>query len=372
MDDTSQQLPDAQKLAELDKQLKTLESQVEPPKPTVAAPDISQASQGQVNVYDMSAPPPPDTSNVPSVSSTPGQVADAPTSTPNEASLPKTTVTGSPSSKLLIPLGILFFVIVAGIAAFLGTRPISAPTPSPTPQLETPAPTPQPELVKQGELYVSEKYGFSFKHMELSEGGTISGPAGNTAVELITLADLATVIPDTDAPFDGFSIHVQTSNGQTLDEYIESQKVLLLENYKLFGDPTEVEQFETQAEIGDKEATLLTGYTWWGADLYFVELPGGDFLVLAKGEQSPGSFDETFDEVLASFVFTEQPVLGKEVNCSEPRPEFCTQECIVNPPFICGSDDKSYCSICSACSNLEVESYTFQDGECTAPASDSE
>jgi hypothetical protein len=55
---------------------------------------------------------------------------------------------------------------------------------------------------------------------------------------------------------------------------------------------------------------------------------------------------------------------GQKVFCEDPRPEVCTMECIVKPPFICGSDGKSYCSECQACSNPKVEWYVMQDEPC--------
>lgn len=55
---------------------------------------------------------------------------------------------------------------------------------------------------------------------------------------------------------------------------------------------------------------------------------------------------------------------AQKVFCQEPRPQACTMECIQNPPYICGPDGKSYCSICQACSNPEVEWYVTQDKPC--------
>lgn len=50
--------------------------------------------------------------------------------------------------------------------------------------------------------------------------------------------------------------------------------------------------------------------------------------------------------------------------CESTRPQVCTQECIVGPPFICGSDGISYCSPCQACANPQVEWYLIQDEPC--------
>ena len=43
-------------------------------------------------------------------------------------------------------------------------------------------------------------------------------------------------------------------------------------------------------------------------------------------------------------------------------------ECLTNPPYLCGSDGKSYCTVCQACSNPEVEWYISQDLPCAQEA----
>lgn len=65
-------------------------------------------------------------------------------------------------------------------------------------------------------------------------------------------------------------------------------------------------------------------------------------------------------KILSTFKFNE----SEKINCTDPRPEVCTEECIVNPPYICGSDGKSYCTTCQACSNTDVEWYITQDTPC--------
>lgn len=52
------------------------------------------------------------------------------------------------------------------------------------------------------------------------------------------------------------------------------------------------------------------------------------------------------------------------VACKDPRPEECTLECIGNPPYICGSDGRDYCSTCGACSNKSVKWYVIRDTPC--------
>lgn len=69
-----------------------------------------------------------------------------------------------------------------------------------------------------------------------------------------------------------------------------------------------------------------------------------------------------FDQILSTFKFTEEK--QTQINCKDPRPEVCTMECIQNPPYICGSDGKSYCTICQACSNKNVAWYEMKNSPC--------
>ncbi len=52
-----------------------------------------------------------------------------------------------------------------------------------------------------------------------------------------------------------------------------------------------------------------------------------------------------------------------KTQCKSPRPQICTQECINPPPYLCGSNSKSYCSVCQACADPKVDWYSFQEKE---------
>lgn len=58
------------------------------------------------------------------------------------------------------------------------------------------------------------------------------------------------------------------------------------------------------------------------------------------------------------------PGWEEKVDCTNPRPEVCTMECAVPPPYICGSDGKSYCSSCQACSNKNIDWYVIRSTSC--------
>lgn len=79
------------------------------------------------------------------------------------------------------------------------------------------------------------------------------------------------------------------------------------------------------------------------------------------------------EEVELSFECTEEyqnwarancPGWEEKIDCTDPRPEVCTMECIQNPPYICGSDGKSYCTVCQACSNKNVAWYEMKASAC--------
>lgn len=68
-----------------------------------------------------------------------------------------------------------------------------------------------------------------------------------------------------------------------------------------------------------------------------------------------------------SWARTNCPGWNDKVYCSDPRPEVCTYECTYPPnqsPYLCGSDGKSYCTVCQACSNKNVIWYETKTSPC--------
>ena len=73
--------------------------------------------------------------------------------------------------------------------------------------------------------------------------------------------------------------------------------------------------------------------------------------------------NKQIDQILSTFKFTTEENRTK-IDCKNPRPEVCTLECIQNPPYVCGSDGKSYCTICQACANKDVAWYEMKASAC--------
>lgn len=55
-----------------------------------------------------------------------------------------------------------------------------------------------------------------------------------------------------------------------------------------------------------------------------------------------------------------------KIFCQDPRPEICTEECLLPPPYLCGSNGKSYCTSCQTCADSEVDWYRMQDNPCSS------
>ena len=63
-------------------------------------------------------------------------------------------------------------------------------------------------------------------------------------------------------------------------------------------------------------------------------------------------------------VVTASPKASGKTDCPINRPRMCTFECTYPPPYLCGSDGKSYCTVCQACSNKNVSWYEMKTSPC--------
>jgi hypothetical protein len=63
-------------------------------------------------------------------------------------------------------------------------------------------------------------------------------------------------------------------------------------------------------------------------------------------------------------IIVVSPKAVGKTDCPAKRPQVCTFECILPPPYICGSDGKSYCTVCQACSNKSVAWYEMKNSPC--------
>ena len=88
------------------------------------------------------------------------------------------------------------------------------------------------------------------------------------------------------------------------------------------------------------------------------------WVIYEKGKNYAEFLPEECDQVVCQPCPPLEEENQNKINCKDPRPEVCTMECIENPPYICGSDGKSYCTVCQACSNKNVAWYEMKNSPC--------
>jgi len=94
------------------------------------------------------------------------------------------------------------------------------------------------------------------------------------------------------------------------------------------------------------------------------EEPATQASVSAETKQSTPSADESGQQQATQGGIQEEGNRENRVYCKPQRPQICTQECISGPPYICGSDGKSHCSLCQACADPQVVWYMIEDQPC--------
>ena len=83
------------------------------------------------------------------------------------------------------------------------------------------------------------------------------------------------------------------------EDYINKQKSLLEENYKVIIGRNPVTSEET-FEVNGIEGTILRGYAWWG-DIAFIRIPEKKtILAFVKTEANEGDFEDIFMDILST------------------------------------------------------------------------
>lgn len=207
----------------------------------------------------------------------------------------------------------------------------------------TPTPTATPDETADWNIYKSTKYGYSLKYpssLFIADCNKENNIAG------VYLDNKG--VPPCDNPEPQYQIQLDVrTDKKTLDEYIKD-----------WPDTFKINLMETTSNGFHKYSVTKVG-----------DAPGTDNAIIFALPINKGIFymfindieqEVLAEQIISTFTLNEET----KVNCTSPRPEVCTEECIVNPPYVCGSDGKSYCTTCQACSNTNVEWYVTQDTAC--------
>lgn len=230
-------------------------------------------------------------------------------STPIPVTPPIPIVPQPKSHKTLLIVTILLFVFfTTAVGAYLfGKSQTSSSVTAPVAELTpTPTATPTVDLTSDWQTYSNSQYGLSFRFPPTlnSDSCGISGPAKEGAISLLCLGDPNTIQPNSDKSFNGFAIYIQDLGTQTFRSYIDNEKKLQLGWADAMGGGQQNNATETNLLVGGKEAVVLQGYSWDSITRIYLELPNKKVLIIAKTEESNGSF-ALFDQILSTFKFTE-------------------------------------------------------------------
>ena len=259
-------------------------------------------------------------------------------------------------NRLRIILYSVFGLILASVLVFAGyklgqnqIKPTSSSSFGPTP---TPNPTINWQTYKNNIFFYELKFPKNWVETETSfnfqETTSFKAPDGSW-LEII----------------------VNKEENQTLDEYLESLDEQRLVGFE--GEPS-VEVAESKKKtvagylaIERKEEKLAAGLTTI-VTYILIDDQFFSFTVFPRedGELAKSEAYNKYRQVLSTFKFLSltNSVQEEKTFCDEPRPEVCTMECIINPPYICGSNDQSYCSVCAACADWKADWYLIQDEPC--------
>ena len=228
-------------------------------------------------------------------------VAPAPVLTPKNPILP-----------ILITILVLFLLSAVGLLAYQNwtlQQQISTlqAQPTPAPSL-TPTPTTDPTA--NWNTYTNSQFGFTFKYPKDMDGSccSIGMPNGQP---LLVLAKKSTVRENTDKPFDGLALAVSQIGDQSFEQFVESQKSILISTYKELDGSAPKNTNSTTVAVDKKQGILLRGYSIFKTEYLYVPFSNTKYvLALAKTEESSGSFDEEFDLILSTFKFLNKTEVG--------------------------------------------------------------
>lgn len=161
------------------------------------------------------------------------------------------------------------------------------------------------------ETYTNNSYKFSFEHPKFDATCCdLAGPPSTTRVEkLLVLADKDTFVSKTD--FDGLALYIYRYNQygdpeSDFQSFLEKQKKTLIDDYIVVRGVQPKLQ-EVSLKLGDKDATLLRGYSWRDVDLIYADISTDNgrpaALIISVKRMTGDKFDEKVDRILSSFKF---------------------------------------------------------------------
>ncbi len=230
-------------------------------------------------------------------------------------------------------------------------QPTFNPQPTPTPQTTNINPSPTPDPTANWKTYTNDEFKFSLRHPNSWDTKMLGSDNSKTLI----IAPQDTIVKLPNEGFGGGSFLTLSVNfykqPQSTPKTDESQLISQVSSITLDHKPAQ--RYTTQI-LQD-----LPGFSKGDViDTVVIENNG----LYLKIDFMKKEYKTIFDQILSTFKFTEEN--QSKIDCKDPRPEVCTMECIQNPPYICGSDGRSYCTVCQACANKSVAWYEMKTSAC--------
>ncbi len=200
---------------------------------------------------------------------------------------------------ILMSLGVIIFLYYQNQQLKSMLASYQTPVVSPTPVATT-------DPTANWKTYADPKYNFSIKYPQnykayaVLENISVAGPATGTSTSLQTIADPQTIQPNTDTPFDGFSLYfVSDSTTLNFESYINKEFAVIKTT------PT-----TTNKAVAKTPLTTINGvkgYTFELSDsitIYYFPTPDKKSVVAIAESYSNPQAKSNFDQILSTFKFT--------------------------------------------------------------------
>lgn len=247
------------------------------------------------------------------------QPSAAQTSEINTANNPEPKIPVSNNTNgWLVPTLVVIILLLLGSTSFFAYQYFQPKTDNPvsitqitneqTPEL---TPTPSPEKIDQNneisdwQTYSNDSYGFSFRYpSDLEETNTFAFEGTETvpAEPITAFVNPSTVVPESDALYDGLRLGYLTLEGQTLADYLTGEVEALDELYQsLWRQPGEYQQ--TEVTINQTSIPMISSVNS-AFKTYYVEKNNDEYLVIQSTESS-NDFTRQLQQIIGTIEFTE-------------------------------------------------------------------
>ena len=211
---------------------------------------------------------------------------------------------------------IILILIIAGAVALGGGVLYWQKQKTKTPEVAKQQTSVAKDETANWKTYTNTKFGFQFLQPNFDDNCCVIGSALTGSPEFVaSFAEKSTVNPGTDAPFNGFTVAVESNKqGLSLQGYIKDESSALSNNIFCGGLENKV-----PASIGGSNGFQLTCKN--NIVEYIIPFPNSEkILIITQKEVTKGNFS-AFNQILSTFKFIDQNQADPSANWKTYRNE---------------------------------------------------